>query len=166
MFYAPVYVITLNCSGISIVLYVEMLCDSQRRAMALGTKYRRASSWVRAMNIALIFIFAARALIPTGYMPDFSSLSKGTLSVVICSGSGLKTVLLDQDGKPLPTHDQSDHHHPCAFTGLAAITVTDFAPLAFAQWFNASAAVWFEKTSPALHRIGPPLGSRGPPMIA
>jgi len=118
------------------------------------------------MNIALLVILAARALIPAGYMPDFRSLSKGTLSVVICTGSGLKTVLLDQDGKPLPTHDQSDRHHPCAFTGLAAVTATNFVPFAFAQGLNASTVVWFEIDAPTLRRVGPPLGSRGPPTLA
>lgn len=120
--------------------------------------------WVASL---LTLLFAARALIPTGYMPDFSAAAEGVLKVVICSAGGAKSVVFDADGMPLPHPKGDQHEQPCAFTGMAAVSmpVIEALPLELLD-FQAS------PVSPRLAvqlppaRAGPQLGSRGPPQVS
>lgn len=67
-------------------------------------------------QIVLVLAFALQALIPAGFMPG--SAMAGT-PVVICSGMGQKTVLLDGDGQPVGQQDDSDAGHaPCPWSVL------------------------------------------------
>lgn len=115
----------------------------------------------------LLLSFVVRALIPLGYMPDASAAAKGVFKVVICSALGAKMVTLDEDGRPVPSHDDQQHESPCAFAGIAAVALPmpeSFAlivpTLAIAEPL-ASMAV---QLPPA--RAGPVLGSRGPPLFS
>lgn len=68
-------------------------------------------------QIVLVLAFALQALIPAGFMPG--SAMAGT-PVVICSGMGQKTVLLDGDGQPAEQQDHhgKDTHAPCPWSVL------------------------------------------------
>lgn len=120
---------------------------------------RRIALWV------LLGVFALRALIPVGYMPDFGSLAEGTLKVVICSSAGSKTIALDAAGNPVPSKHTGKADHPCAFTGMAvaAAPTADFELTA--QGYGAHRFISPVLNRRALRRLGSVLGPRGPPSL-
>ncbi len=120
--------------------------------------------WVASL---LTLLFVARALIPVGYMPDFSAATKGVFKVVICSAFGAKTVALDADGTPIPHPKGDQHEQPCAFTGMAAVSlpVADAMPVE-ARDFQVLAVIPRLAVQLPPARAGPQLGSRGPPLVS
>ncbi|MGL4396181.1 MAG: DUF2946 family protein [Hyphomicrobium sp.] len=129
-----------------------------------GIRNRVLRVWVVRL---LVLAFAFRALIPVGYMPDFSALSNGVLKVVICTANGSKTVDIDADGKLQPANPNAHDHHPCAFTGLAAIDLPQPHAVVVKHTI-AVEAVLIARLAVVLPpvRAGPQLGSRGPPSTS
>ncbi|NOT72588.1 MAG: DUF2946 domain-containing protein [Hyphomicrobium sp.] len=129
-----------------------------------GFKFGVLQRWVTRL---LLLAFVGRALVPVGYMPDFSAASNGVFKVVICSAMGAKTIALDGSGKQLPDQEDVKHNQPCAFTGMAAVALSalDAIPLEVKEFqtptFTPRLAV---ELPPA--RAGPQLGSRGPPQLS
>lgn len=120
---------------------------------------RHIALWV------LLGVFALRALIPVGYMPDFGSLAEGTLKIVICTGVGSKTIVLDAAGKPVPSKHTDNAEHRCAFAGMAAAATPAVDLELVAQSFHPH-----HFSSPVLNhhvprRLGSVLGPRGPPSL-
>jgi hypothetical protein len=118
----------------------------------------------------LVFIalaFLVRAMIPTGFMPDFS----GKHAIQICSGADLITVYVDGNGQSIPVHaGNSDIKKSCPFSFLSA-------SLSAADGF--SAQTYMDKPlvtalgmSPLkLHETrsfdaGNPVSSRAPPFFS
>lgn len=149
---------------------------------ALGRELRRAGSWVtmRAsrtgltaggvrswLSRAVLCCLILRALIPTGYMPDFGATPAGAFKVVICSAAGTKTIALDRDGNPLPDRNDGHHGEPCAFGALAQAmsTAPDAAVAASPAYRIVAAADGTDAQLPPV-RAGPVLGSRGPPRLS
>jgi hypothetical protein len=116
--------------------------------------------WVARL---LVVCFALRALIPAGFMPDFAAAADGKFRVVICSAQGIKTVTLSLDGKV--DHTPGKGHEVCPFASVPAA-----AELSTPLTVNAVIAltdvpaVWPHSEIMHLRRIGPILGSRGPPV--
>jgi hypothetical protein len=112
----------------------------------------------------LLLTFAVRALIPAGYMPDFGSSSTGDFKVVICTATGPKALVLDENGDP---GSDSDHpHQPCTLAGLATVALPSFGPIVPVS-VDFRAATWIPlpaATKPPA-RAGPQRSSRGPPNI-
>ncbi|MEQ1671045.1 MAG: hypothetical protein ABL893_09320 [Hyphomicrobium sp.] len=115
----------------------------------------------------LLLAFVARALVPVGYMPDFSAASKGVFKVTICSQLGSKTIFLDVNDKPAPNQQGSHHDQPCALTGMAAVAlpVIDIVPFS-APVFEVSPLIPRLAVQLPPSRAGPHLGSRGPPLLS
>ncbi len=121
----------------------------------------------RWMTHLLLMAFFVRALVPAGYMPAFSATSDSGLRIIICTAAGAKTLLLNENGKPVPTPDSRHHDQQCVFSGLAAVAPPALMPLlASAVDFGAVAFKpnVIAELPPA--RAGPTLGSRGPPLIS
>ena len=105
---------------------------------------------------------AARAIIPAGFMPDFS-VQAGT-PFVICSGTGEKTIYVDDEGRPL---GESGHkaEQPCVFA-LSFYAVSPFLPSVLVDpviisiAFNNPHAVQPEQSANFLYPI------RGPPVFS
>lgn len=132
----------------------------------------RHPSGINGSALALLLVACAimlRTLIPAGFMIA-PAAQNGGWSVVLCSGNGPVTVILDADGRirgdaPAPAAP-TKHDAPCAFAGLLApvLPVVDtVTPLPL--------------LAPALHdarenpgpRVGqglaaPPPPVRGPPV--
>ncbi|MEQ1715029.1 MAG: DUF2946 family protein [Hyphomicrobium sp.] len=116
----------------------------------------------------LLLALVSRALIPVGYMPDFSAAAKGAFKVVICSAMGAQTIALDEGGKPhLPDQSNGHHEQPCAFSGLAAVALPalDAIPIVIAEFRNSALIPRVVVQLPPT-RAGPVLGSRGPPQLS
>lgn len=112
----------------------------------------------------LVVCLLLRALIPLGFMPDFSAAANGTFKVVICSATGAKTVTLGPDGNPVHNPAKSNAHDACPF-GAAPLAAAppsfgavaqpvEFASAQTVRPYNDVIEVW---------RAGPALGSRAPP---
>lgn len=115
----------------------------------------------------LLIAFIVRALVPAGYMPDFSAAAKGVFKVVVCSAMGAKSISFDADGKPVP-NQQADHpDQPCAFTGMASLALpsSDATPVVM-RALQRSISIPHLAVQLPPSRAGPPLGSRGPPQIS
>ncbi|MBS0239354.1 MAG: hypothetical protein JSR89_13100 [Proteobacteria bacterium] len=120
---------------------------------------RRIALW------ALLGVFTLRALIPVGYMPDFGSLAEGKLKVVICTGAGSKTIVLDAAGNSVPSRHTTKVDHPCAFAGMAT-AVTPSANLeGVTQGYSAHHFVFLALNHHFIRHSGPVLGPRGPPSF-
>ncbi len=120
----------------------------------------------RCMLWLAVVAFVCRAFMPIGYMPDTQALRNGQLLLTLCTAGGVVSFL------PVDTPD--DEHagkdvsrgDACPFGMLAshamlAPFVPQFLPTAFAR--HVPADVVFA-TRPPLPPLGPPLGSRAPPL--
>lgn len=72
----------------------------------------------RAYVLLVLALFVSRALIPAGWMPDFA-VGSGS-PIVICTASGLATLYVDEDGKPIK-HEQT-RGEPCLLGSLTPVT--------------------------------------------
>jgi len=65
----------------------------------------------------LALVFLIRALIPVGFMPDFS----GKHTIQICSGTQIKSIVVNADGSPAPhAPNKSDSQDTCPYSFLSA----------------------------------------------
>ncbi len=87
------------------------------------------------LMLALLAV-VLRGLVPLGFMPDLQR-EAGT-PFVICSGTDIQTIYLDQDGNPAPQNSQHENSTPCVFA---------FAPLAFKPFLPQITQVGFEPIS-------------------
>jgi len=134
--------------------------------MSIRGDVKRRSAIRRWLGHLVLLVFVCRALIPTGYMPDFSGVSEG-LKVVICSVHGIQIVELDAKGQKTPANPDASHQQPCAFSNAATLAVLDvpqvdvtLRSIAIDTDFTNS----FEGVPPV--RAGPALGSRAPPQFS
>lgn len=127
----------------------------------------RAASFRRFAAQLTLALFALRALVPVGYMPDLAAAGDGQVRIVICTGYGSKSILVDETGAPADDRGTSQPGHgDCPFgtaSGAAFLAPEPaLAPLhpVLAQGFLPPAGAQ-SLTPPAQ---GPPLGQRAPPI--
>lgn len=127
---------------------------------------RSVSAWQFTFGLA-VFAFLLRAFIPLGYMP--APATHGLpFAVTLCSSAGPVSV---------PTHHPHDSHHPandhsqlfenCPFGLSLAFKLMPGAdsPSLFAELVYLVVPAFTGKVSSARRSVlGPPLGSRAPPM--
>lgn len=122
--------------------------------------------WSRSwLSQILLLVFALRALVPTGYMPQFSGNPNGTVSVVICSAAGARAMTMDLGGEQTP---QAVHDHQlCPYGGLAdpQTPVDAKAPLLKPQYAVAFVTAAHSTVLPPT-RAGPAVGARAPPSTS
>ncbi|SMF76313.1 hypothetical protein SAMN06265365_13237 [Tistlia consotensis] len=116
----------------------------------------------------VLAVFALRATVPLGYMPDLSALGEGHFQIVVCTGAGIQTLEVDENGQPIeadhpgrPAKSAADCPFATAIT--KALALPDSLPLPADLGQRAEA--FFPQPAPALlpPAQGPPLGSRAPP---
>lgn len=135
--------------------------------MKRGATRQKRVALRRWVSHLLLLAFFARALVPAGYMQDFSAASEGIFKVVICTAGGAKTLTIDDSGRP--RLDQQDGHHddqPCPFGGMAAIVLPALEAIQIGtqEFENSNLSPRLSVQLPPT-RAGPQLGSRGPPQI-
>lgn len=117
------------------------------------------------INIILLLVLALRSLLPTGYMVQTSDASAGSFEIVICTGSGLTLMTLDEDGKPVPA-SKSQHLEKglCAFAAAGAVALNAEPPHSLAReaefatvTYTLAAALFAETPRPGA------TSARGPP---
>lgn len=68
----------------------------------------------RSLLAVLTLVFLIRALVPSGFMPDFS----GKHAIQVCSGTEIKTIMVGDNGSSVPA-DHQKAHCPYSFLSTA-----------------------------------------------
>lgn len=136
--------------------------------MARGAASVRNGRWRLATSWLLLAFFTLRALIPAGYMPDLAHLGDGGFKVVLCTADGLRTVILDGEGRPVePEKRKSGAGDECPFGATASkafLAAEPTRPIAIPP--HGGSAIFTRYDLALLPPAqGPPLGSRAPPAI-
>lgn len=87
------------------------------------------------LMLALLAV-VLRGLVPMGFMP--AAHAEAGTPFVICSGTDIQTIYLDEDGQPAPADASHDASSPCVFA---------FAPLAFEPFLPDMVPVAVAETS-------------------
>jgi hypothetical protein len=113
----------------------------------------------KSLLAVLSLVFLIRAMMPVGFMPDFS----GKHAIQICSGTEIKTIIVDDDGKPSPTNHQKT---PCPYSFLSAAINspdTDLPTIETPALMEISTSPTIQALDPIHFQISPP--SRAPPSL-
>lgn len=114
-----------------------------------------------------VLLFLCRALIPVGYMPDFSGAREGTFSITICTTSGTSTILVDANGQAIePSSGDHTDNQECSFCLAASQTLMpagQVPALVMSVAHRTVPLLHGNHALPPLPALGPPLGSRAPP---
>ena len=115
-----------------------------------------------------VFAFLCRAFIPVGYMPDASSERQSPFAITLCTMGGSTLVQLDFGAESDTSHDQ--HYSDSCPYGLSVayklMPGADApAPVQAASFYSVTHPVR-QQAMPPLPALGPPLGSRAPPLIS
>ena len=62
-----------------------------------GNSRRQAGRLRRRVGVALVVLFALRALVPTGFMLSPAALADGVVRMTLCDGYSTRSVLVDPD---------------------------------------------------------------------
>lgn len=134
----------------------------------IGTASLKEGSVGRATVRVAMLLFALRALVPVGYMPDLGGLREGQVQIVICTGAGTQVLLVDANGQPLDRNHAPDHAGAadCAFATAtaSALVLPATAPTPGVPAVGANARPDAADHALLLLAQGPPLGSRAPPI--
>jgi hypothetical protein len=88
--------------------------------MHRGIKTRLRTAARHAVAGLALVLFALHAVLPAGYMLDLESLRDGRYEVVICTGAGLQTIVLDKSGNKVdPAAPAADGTVKCPFATVA-----------------------------------------------
>lgn len=122
---------------------------------------------MRVIAHLALFLFALRALIPVGFMPDLQALASGSVEIVICTPDGLQSVRVDENGDRLPDDGKKDPvaSEECPFHAVFAksFSVPELQrPLPRLRHERVHFVIPPAAEIPA-GRSGPPLGQRAPP---
>lgn len=117
--------------------------------------------------VALVLVFAARILAPSGFMPVRTDSG---IMVTLCTGQGAVKVVVDRDGVPMPPgqHDRSDMNEHCPFAGGASAPVlAAMSPFALLPVVHSPAGpIAFALRTGWIARLAaPPPPSSGPPSL-
>lgn len=117
----------------------------------------------RAFSLLICLAFALRSLLPVGFMLAASPAHGGGLQIVICTGHGPETRILDEKGSPRPAQSAADKT-TCPYAPVGAVTADHHAPDLLAHTIQ-YAAIAFAITAEIFHATPKPgaLSARGPP---
>ncbi|MFA5963122.1 MAG: DUF2946 family protein [Sphingomonas sp.] len=126
---------------------------------------RLVHAHVAVVAILIALTLAMRIIVPAGFMP---SLSSGTLTITVCTGTSHETMELAIAGMKKGDAGQHEKQSRCAFADLALPWLSAVDPIQLAAAITFIMAMAFFVT-PALRlvrarRAWPPL--RGPPLTA
>ena len=113
-------------------------------------------------------LFALRALVPVGYMPDLGAARDGQVRVVLCTGYGSKSVLVDESGAPVEDQGEAKRGGAgdCPFGAAPAAALIAPDPAAALAFYDLRQAFLSPDDASASLPLaqGPPLGQRAPPI--
>lgn len=117
-----------------------------------------------AIALLLACALALKLLVPAGYMP-----APGQWSIQLCTGEGVRTVLIDRNGQRIPDGQphQASPAMPCAYAGVVAplLSATPPALLVVAILFVLATGIRPASTPTRQRAIPPRPPGRAPPVI-
>lgn len=139
--------------------------------MLLTENARKGKLRRRIVDVAVLALFLLHALVPVGFMPDVDALQIGKLEIVICTGTGFKTLTVDENGNPLPNGGSAPvgqvDKAKCPFGGATfkpvSVSVVPFVSAPAPR--QSTAPVVSAASSIASQILGPVPGPRAPPAI-
>ena len=140
-----------------------------RKSQNVGHTAERGRYAGRLLVQLTLFLVLLRALIPPGYMPDLAAAQDGVITLVICSPDGLRTVSLDENGKPVEPGESPDEHQRqhCPFASVGSIDLPPLAKEPMPIVFTMHAALWSPQEGLGAERpVVGPVGSRAPPTLS
>jgi len=130
-------------------------------SVGLLSALRRVRVW---LGHALLVAFVLKALIPAGFMPDFSGQDGQSFKIVICTANGSKLVDVDGDGSGGTVAKHAGD--PCSLGALTALAAPDLSTtVAYAAQLNASRAGLLIAVVLPPVRAGPAHSPRAPPSL-
>jgi hypothetical protein len=137
---------------------------------AASRHHSKKAQWVIFTWRVALALFVLRALVPLGFMPDFSAKGQARISLAFCTPGGAKSRLVDLAETPekdpsgkLGAHSGSGE---CSFAVSASPALPATQIIVFTKEY--SIAISVAKASPVVASAslrGPPLGSRAPPVL-
>ncbi len=122
---------------------------------------RRVRVWLGHM---LLVAFVLKALIPAGFMPDFSGQDGQSFKIVICTANGSKLVDASDDGSGGAVAKHTGD--PCALGSLAALTAPDLlTTVAYTGRLSATRGDLRPAVVLPPVRAGPAHSPRAPPSL-
>ena len=120
----------------------------------------------RYFNLLIGLAFAVRSLLPVGFMlaaaPDTGSMPQ----IVICTGHGPQTWVLDEKGVPHPAKTTGDKKTNCPYASGGGVTTAQQPPLLLAHTVRYASVAYAIATE--IFRATPKPGAqsaRGPPSF-
>ena len=125
---------------------------------------RRVRVW---LGHALLVAFVLRALIPAGFMPEFSDPDGRAIKIVICTAHGTKLVTADEDAAADTNTIAKHASDPCAFAPITVLAAPEslVASISLSERQVPGTARNARQILPPA-RAGPANGSRAPPSLA
>lgn len=123
---------------------------------------------MRFLSYLIIASVLLRSLIPAGYMPAPANDKEHFFNIVICTGYGAQSIVVDDKGQPVKQEhqEQISHKAPCPFALNAHATApADFIMLAVSVDYTALlfAAPSAHPATATLRKTAPP---RAPPLFS
>lgn len=124
----------------------------------------------------MLLALLVRSVVPVGFMPAQSH--DGKVEIVICTGSGLSTMLMDVDKVPAMTsagHAHGDHHsddkggdpashHSCPYASVLAQGLPGMVPVALPAVIHKDTHPFTLAASLPSGGVLKPWFSQGPPL--
>src|SRR5690348_3507267 len=79
-------------------------------------------------NLLIVLAFAVRSLLPVGFMLASSPDATGGLQIVICTGHGPQSWVLDDKGVPHPAKTTTDEKTTCPYAPVASVAAAQDSP--------------------------------------
>ena len=118
----------------------------------------------RWLSLIMLVVFAARCLVPAGFMLEASANGDGTMTMAICTGQGTQLISLDADGKPMPPKPAHTDNGLCAYSASGTTALASDEALALETQVYAAAVTY--TLAAQISRATPKPGAtsaRGPP---
>jgi len=117
----------------------------------------------RLLKLVCVFALVVNVLIPAGFMLARAQTSD-EITIVICTGNGPQTFVLDSDGHQIPAKQNQNDDKRCDFAKSGALAFASEAPAELAAVVKYAAVT--HRVSREVHRATPKPGAvsaRGPP---
>jgi len=118
----------------------------------------------RLLKVLCALALLVNALIPAGFMLARAQTSDD-IQIVICTGFGPQTVIVDSDGNHTPTKQDQNDDKRCDFAKTGSLASADEAPVRLAAVVRYAAVTY--RISREVFRVTPKPGAvsaRGPPI--
>ncbi len=118
----------------------------------------------RYLYLLIGIVFAVRSLLPVGFMLAAAPDHGGGLQIVVCTGHGPQSLVVDEKGVPHPSKSSADDRTTCPYAPVGAVNVTHDAPQSLSHTVRYAAVAYAITTE--IFRATPKPGAqsaRGPP---